>query len=269
MFYLRKPNIKIDFKDYKDALFSSLRCEEWVHKAYTNESTMLEWFDTNNTVKAKKAINEYKKTKDLANLIRIKNQKCLSEQALDILFNAGKAKTNLRLAELIYEKTEYYANIAKYLLFEFCENTGQKIDAVIMPFPEDLDDTTKPLNKFKVCTQSDKIIKTTVGEKNLNILENNSSYQDLKKYFEDRLKTKKIKKRFLKLEQISESEYKKAIRELINLKEVEIPCKKCYLTSEDCAYKILYYGNQTVSDQINEQTLVKNNMKILSIAKIT
>lgn len=269
MFYLRKPNIQIDFNEYKDALFSSLRCEEWVHKAYTNETTMLEWFDTNNSVKAKKALNEYKKTKDLANLIRIKNKNCLSEQALEILFNAGKAKTNIRLAEIIYAKTEYYANITKLMLYEYCENTGKRMDAVIKPYPEDMEDTTKPLNKFAIHIENDKIIKSTVGDKHINILENLSSYQEIQDYFENRQKSKNIKKRYLKSDQLTEEYYKKANRELINLKQTSIPCSNCYLTSEGCAYKILYYGNQTVSDQITEQTLLKKNLKILSISKIT
>ena len=268
MFYLRKPNIQIDFKDYKEALFSSLRCEEWVNKAYTDETTMLEWFDSNKSIKAKKAMNEYKKTKDIASLIRIKNQQCLSEQALEILFNAGKAKTNIKLAEIIYSKTEFYANTAKYLLYEYCENTGKNLNCTISPYPENMDDTTKPLNKFKISTESDKSIKISVSEKHLKIIENDSSYEDLQNYFETRCKSKHIKKRYLKSEQLSELDYKKANRELINLKETEIPCRACYLTSEGCEYKILYYGNQTVSDQMTEQTLLQNNIKVLSVAKI-
>lgn len=268
MFYLRKPSIEINLIDYKDALFSSLRNEEWVNKAYNNETTMMEWFDPSYSLSSRKAINEYKKTKDIASLIKAKNKLCFSEHAMDIIFNAGKAQTNKKLAEIIFKKTESYANNLKYLLFEFCENTGSHLNAQITPFPNDLDDTVKPISQFKIKLNDDKTIITSISEKSLDIIENNTEIKDIKGYFEERSKSKTIKKRYLTASQVSESQYKKVVRNLINLKEYEVPANCCYLTSENCMYKILYRGNQSVSDQEKEISLTNANIKVLSITKL-
>jgi hypothetical protein len=268
MFYLRKPSIEINLVDYKDALFSSLRNEEWVDKAYNNETTMMEWFDPTNSLSAKKAINEYKKTKDIASLIKAKNKLCFSEQAMEIIFNAGKAQTNKKLAEIIFKKTETYANNLKYLLYEFCENTGTHLTAQITPFPNDLDDTVKPISQFKIKLNDEKTIITSISEKGLDIIENDSKIKNITAYFEERCKCKTIKKRYLKADQISESQYKKVVRNLINLKEYEVPVNLCYLTSENCMYKILYRGNQSISDQEKEISLANTNLKVLSITKL-
>jgi hypothetical protein len=42
MFYIRKPNLRVEISDYKEALFSSLRNENWIKNAYTEETNMLE-----------------------------------------------------------------------------------------------------------------------------------------------------------------------------------------------------------------------------------
>jgi hypothetical protein len=268
MFYLRKPSIEVDLKDYKDALFSSLRNEEWVEKAYNDESTMIEWFDPSHSLSARKAISEYKKTKDIASLIRIKNKLCYNEQAMEIIFNAGKSQTNKKLAEIIFSKTESYANNMKYLLYEFCENTGSHITCTLTPFPDNIDETVKPINKFKIKLQDDQSITATVADKGLSIIENNTDLKNIQEYFENRIKSKTIKKRYVAENQIAEAQYKIVVRNLINLKEYEVPTNFCHLTSENCMYKILYKGNQTVSDQQKEMSLSGGNIKVLSITKL-
>ena len=66
MFHIRKPNLTISLEDYKEALFTSLLNEDWVGQAYTNEYNMMDWLAGTNPIIAKKAIKEYKKTKDIA-----------------------------------------------------------------------------------------------------------------------------------------------------------------------------------------------------------
>lgn len=265
MFYIRKPKIDVKLEDYKDALFSSLLNEDWVYKAYNNEANIMSWFNASNPIVAKKAINEYKKTKDIASLIKAKNQACFSEQAIEMIFDAGKSKTNLKLAEMIFERTSMYANSVKYLLYEYCENTGEKITATITPFPQNIDETTRPISTFQIKQADNTLTHAELKEKTVKFTSENNNYQ---KYFEARRNSKAIKKRFLHYEQISEQHYKECVRNLINLKESTIPTAKCFLTSENCSYKILYRGNQTYSDQSCEKTLMGNEIKVLSITKI-
>lgn len=268
MFYMKKPNLQIKTEEYKEALYFSLKNEEWVSQAYKDERNMLEWIDSNNTVLAKKAVDEYKKTKDIAALIRVKNQMCFSEQAMEMIFEAGKAKTNLKLAEIIFNKTDLYASITKNLLFEYCENSGVSFNGTITPFPENVQSTIRPINKFKIETEEEGSFKVELRPKNLFVYDNTTNLNNLKDYFEERCKSKNIKKRFLKAEQITSRQYSQAVRELVNLKETQIPSSLCYLTSEGCKYKILYRGNQTVSNEIVERSLLGNNLEILGIVEL-
>lgn len=268
MFYIRKPNFKVEIDDYKEALFSSLKSEEWIRSAYTDEINMLEWLDKNNSIFNKKAINEYKKTKNITALFKAKSQVCLSELALEMIFHAGKASTNVKLVEMILNKTISNANTTKFLLHEYCEDTGDTFDGTITPFPQRIEDTIKPIDKFNIATNKNKLFKVTIKEKYLEINEG-EDLEKLKSHFESRLKSKSIKKRYLKKSQLSETKYKNSIRDLINLKETVISCNHCHLISENCEYKILYRGNQTVSDETIEKTLLGNNLQILSITKIS
>lgn len=265
MFHIRKPNLTISLEDYKEALFTSLLNEDWVGQAYTNEYNMMDWLAGTNPIIAKKAIKEYKKTKDIASLIRAKNQVCFTEQALEMIFEAGKAKTNMKLAEIIYHKTSFYANITKNLLVEYCQNTADHLEAVITPYPRNIEETTRPIGMFQIKTSNSNILHVELSDKCLKVISENEKY---KNYFEKRKKSKEIKKAFLKSEQITQETYKKAVRDLINLKETEIPTNKCYSSFENCEYKILYRSNQTVSDQYLERSLMGHNIKVLSITKI-
>lgn len=265
MFYIRKPKINVQLEDYKDALYSSLLNEDWVYKAYNNETNIMQWLNTSNPVLTKKAINEYKKTKDIASLIKAKNQVCFSDQAIEMIFEAGKSKTNVKLAEMIFNKTSLYANATKYLFYEYCENTGEKLNATIMPFPKNIEETTKPISTFCIKNSDETIFYAELKERTLEISSDNKKFEQ---YFENRQKSKDIKKRFLQKEQLSDDNYKACVRDLINLKESPIPVAKCFLTSENCDFKILYRGNQTFSDQLCERTLTGCDIKVLSITKI-
>lgn len=265
MFYTNRSNLKVELNDYREALFSSLLSEDWVYKAYNEETNIINWLNSSNPILAKKAITEYKRNKDIAALIKAKNQVCFSEQAIEMIFEAGQSKTNIKLVEMIFNKTSSNANAVKFLLYEFCENTGSKLDASIQPYPRNIDETTRPISIFQIKTQENTVTYAELKEKTLKIISDNPFFSQ---YFETRKKSKDIKKRFLQTEQLSEKDYNKCVRDLINLKETEIPTNKCMLTSENCQYKILYRGNQTFSDQTCEKTLMGNNLKVLSITKI-
>lgn len=248
-------------EEYKEAIKSSLYDEKWIYNLYKNKNTICEFLKPH-LKNPKKAFVEFLKTSELQPLLEGMKTTCLDEKAARIIFEAGKSETTIMIIENLIEKTENDAHIVKLLLNEYMNINGNFFDAEIKPFPENIDETTSFIRTFNIKTNNDTFY-VRIKDTGLDIANNT----EINEYFDSRTKNKAIKKRYVHENDMTNQEYRNIVRKLISLKEAEIPCQKLHLNSNDCPYKVVYRGNQTVIDENKEIKICKENIKIRIISK--
>lgn len=233
---------------------------EWVQNLYTDKENLLEFFSRtgdNNTIRNAMRFEE---TKNIKYLLQTKNSTLLPDFSADLFFEAGKPEKTMQLINEIYHKTSYYAERVEDLLNEYSENTRNFFETTIQPFPDNIEDTWKPIAKFKIGNQF------AILEKNsIRFLDENCEFAQ---YFTERKTKKLLKKLYLNYKTLPESEYKTTRRRLLNYKESLIPTHYADISPDNSSYKITLKSNQTVKRGSQEFTLLGECIRVYHIQEI-
>lgn len=260
MVITKKNRIHIDMGNYKEALKKSLFDEEWISNLYTDKTNILKFFESIGSNRPIKNASQFMESMKIKHLIETKNSSVLPEFACQRFYEAGKSEQNIRMINEIYSETNYYANRIEDLLNEYSENTRDFGEYTIAPFPEDIEDTWKPITRFKIND-----IPVTLAKNSITLENKNHKMND---YFENRKKKKLIKKLYITYKNLSEDNFRFAKRFLLNHKEAQIPVNFASTLSENCSYRITCNANQTVNRNGIEYTLTGNGIHVYHITEV-
>lgn len=252
--------ITIDLNEYNDALKKSMFDSEWVQNLYTDKENLLEFFSRIGDQNFIKNAMRFEETKNIKYLLQTKNSTLLPDFANDLFFEAGKPETTMQLINEIYQKTNYYAERVEDLLNEYSENTRNFFETTIKPFPDNIEDTWKPITKFKIGNQIASLEKNSIK-----FLDENCEFSQ---YFTERKSKKLLKKLHLTYKTMPESEYKTTRRRLLNYKESLIPTHCAEISPDNASYKITLKSNQTVKRDNQEYTLLGECIRVYHIQEI-
>jgi hypothetical protein len=256
--------LEIDYKEYNEALEKSLFDESWVKNLYYDKENIVNFFKRINETRYLSFAANFMRHPDIKRIVVAKSNCDINNRLVEQILDAGSAKENLRKVNEIKSITNYYANIVTSLLNEYSENTRNFINGVIKPYPENIEDTWKPIKSFRIttddCQIAIKILNNKISCDNIN--------ENLHNYFDSRNKCKDLKRAYLKETQLSHINLKNIKRELLNLKEVQIPTNYCQIEKYDAKYKVVYKGNQTVKYEGEEVSISGNNIKIYQILEL-
>jgi hypothetical protein len=256
--------IEIDFSEYNDAIEKSLYDQDWIKNLYNDKENIVEFFKDINPSRYIEFAANFIRNPDFRKVIKAKTDQRLNNRFVERILNAGTAEENLNIVNKIQSHTKYYATITENLMHEYSENTRNFLSGTIKPFPEKIEDTWKPIKSFKLITDEFNV----VLKLKTNQITCESENEDINNYFIKRNACKDIKRGFLKENQISENSFNKTKRELLNLKQIEIPTNYCLLEKIDSKYKISYRGNQTVKINNEEYSISGSNIKIYQILEV-
>lgn len=251
--------LEICLKDYYQALQKSLFDSEWIENLYTDKSNVLDFFEKVGTYNTIRNAVKFMETNKIKYLFDSCNRNILSPSAMEMLYEAGTANQNQKMIQALYEQTFYNANIVAALFNEYSEKQREFFDAKILPFPQSMEETWKPISKFKVGE-----IPVSLNENGLNVQITGRIHD----YFESRKQVKTLKKLYLPESMISNKEFQAVKRKLINFKFCEISTNFAYKESNSNKYKITIQGSQTVANDECEYNIMGKNIKILHICEV-
>lgn len=260
---IKKPNLILDFNLYNDALKLCIHDDEWLQNAFNEKSNIIEFAKTFAYEEANRAANEFCYSNDVSSLLKHKKTKALTDQAVQFIFEQNSEDAKINLINKIRSRTYYNALAVKSLLEEYCENTRDIFNASILPHPESIHDTIKPIKKFGIQID-DKNFVVNLNENSLNIFNRNEQFNQIRKYFKTRMFDKQLQKAFVNL---SETQYNQIKNQLNFYKEVKIPSTKASLNEGNT--KIIFRKNQAfgVDDQI--YTINGDSIKALGILRMS
>lgn len=251
--------IEICLKEYLNALQKSLFDSDWVENLYKDKINIFEFFEKvgkNNTIR--NAV-KFLETNRINYVFESCDKNILNQNVVDMVFDAGTAEQNKKMIMSLYEQTHYYANIVACLINEYSENKREFFDIKIKPMPESIQETWRPITKFKV---GETLVEVT--NSGLNVMEKGN----LHNYFEARKKNKVIKKLYLPESLLSSSDFQAVKRKLLHFKECEINSNYAMTENLNAKYKITLYGSQTVKNDNFEYNIVGKNIKVLHICEV-
>ena len=249
--------ITLNLNEYADALKKSMYDSEWVQNLYTDKENILEFFSRTGDKDTIKNAMRFQETKNIKYLLQTKNSNLLPDFAVDLFFEAGKPEKTMQLINEIYQKTNYYAERIEDLLNEYSENTRNFMETTVQPFPDNIEDTWKPINKFKIGNHIATLEKNTIQ-----FLDENCEFSQ---YFTERKNKKLLKKLYITYKNMPESEFKTTRRRLLNYKESAIATHFANISPDDAAYKITIKSNQTVKRENQEFTLLGECIRVYHI----
>lgn len=251
--------LDICLKEYYQALQKSLYDSEWIEKLYTDKSNILDFFEKvgrHNTIRNAVKFMETNKINYLFDSCR---KNILSHDAVEMLYEAGSAKQNQKMIQAIYDQTLYNANIVAALVNEYSEQEREFFDTQIKPFPHSIEETWKPITRFKIGE-----IPVVIQDNSLNV----GADGKMRNYFESRQTNKVLKKLYLPESLISKNEFQMVKRKLLHFKYCEIPTNFAYKEAASNQYKITIQGSQTVSNDQFEYNITGKNIKVLHICEV-
>ncbi len=256
--------IEIDYKEYNDAIEKSLFDESWIKNLYNDKENIISFFKILNEQRHLSFAADFIRYPNIKKIIMAKKDTEINNKLIEHMLNAGKAEENIIKINEIKSITNYYANITLSLFNEYSQLTRDFISGVIKPYPEQIEDTWKPIKCFRLITNEQEIVLKILNNKVLCNSENKSFVE----YFNNRNKSKDLKRGYLTENQISQKAVKNVKRELLNLKEITIPTNYNKINNDNAKYKIIYKGNQTVQYNMEEVSIGGDNLKIYQILEL-
>jgi hypothetical protein len=261
---MRKPIFEIDLALYNDALKLSLHDNEWISKAFENKQNIKELLKNVTKQDTLIATNEYIAKNDLGKIFKYKKIRSLDESTILYLFDQNAEQSKINLINQIKNKTTRNTNIIKNLIEEYSINTRDVFDAKILPFPDKIEDTVKPITKFKIQLTEQKFFALEIGENELLVEDSSDNFIQIQEYFQERKKKKRITRGYLTKEQITQTQVQNLLEKLNYLKEVEIPFNYALKQGD---YKIVYREHQVAHLSDKDVTINDRNLRILHIGE--
>jgi len=261
---MRKPIFEIDLTLYNDALKLSLHDNEWLSKSFEDKQNIKELLKDVAKQDTLIATNEYIAKNDLSKIFKYKKSRSLDESTILYLFDQNAEQSKINLINQIKTKTTRNACIVKNLLEEYSNSTRDLFDATILPFPDKIEDTVKPITKFKIQINEDKFFSIEIGENELLLDSSTEKLASVQEYFKERKRKKRITRGYLTKEQITPTQVQKLLEKLIYMKEVEIPHTYALKQGD---YKIVYREHQVAHLEDRDVTINDRNLRILHIGE--
>ncbi len=259
-------NIDIDLSDYSEAIEKSLYDQDWVRHLYTDSENLMNVIKENNP-NAESSIEaiEFCNNPNIKTFANLRSKDLIDYNILETIMDAGNFESNIKFANRIKNKTIYNIELAKSLVNEYSANTREFFYGRIAPFPESVEDTWKPITTFKLTLDNHDDIVIKIDKSKITT---NNSHDKFYNYFENRNKSKDIKRMYLNENQITKEQYKKCRKDLIVVKESKLYVTCASEKNETSKYKILYKGNQTLNHQNIEIALFNPYIKVYQIMEV-
>lgn len=240
----------IDLNDYNDAINLSIHDDDWMKIAYGQKENILE-FTKDFCNKPEEAAALYCTKNDISTIIKYK-KKQINESALHFFLEPNKEENKIALLKNIKNKTKYIAENVVFALNEYSDYTNDFFEATIKAFPENIQNTTKPLATFKVLTNNQEFY---IKINNNKLFSNNASINE---YFQERNLNKKIARAFTNIN------LEENIKELNFFKQTQIPTN---LLLEYGKYKVVFVENQSVQYLNSYRTIDGRNFLVKNIMR--
>ena len=239
-------------KEYVDALALSLHDDDWLDLAFNQHQNIVE-FTKQFSNKPEMAATVFLKNRDYTETIKYKT-KSIHENIFNFFMSPHSESVKLELMNNIKNKTKFIIDNVKSILEEYSDNTRHFFEAQINPFPENIFDTCKPINKFKITTEDDEFLLKIAENKVL--VEHN---EEIRNYFDQRNSSKEICRAY------SNENLDKQIRNLIFERTTSIPTNSLY--KENGKYKVVFTKNQSIFTNNAHRTLDGSNFTVKMILR--
>jgi hypothetical protein len=245
-----QSKITINLNEYNDAINLSIHDDDWISLAYKQKDNILD-FTREFCNKPNEAAAIFSTKPDISLIMKYKKSQ-INESSLNFFLEPFTETNKILILKNIKNKTKYIAENIALILHEYGDNTNNFLEGELKPFPDNIQNTTKPINLFKLENN---------GNQSLIKIINNKLFSDNKninQYFEFRNNNKKIERAYTNIN------LEENIKELNFFKQTEIPTN---LLLENGKYKVIFIENQSVKYINNYRTIDSRNFMVKNIMR--
>ena len=245
-----KTSIKINFSEYYDALKLSIHDEEWIDLAYKQKEN-IEEFTRQFCTKFDEAAIIYIAKKDFSHILDYKTYP-INESCMSFFMEPFKESNVIQVIQNIKNNTKYIVENISLVLEEYSHQTRNFFEAELSPWPESIEETTKPIKNFKITKDNSEFV-VKLKDRNLFCTE-----KTINQYLQERNNDKKISRAF------TDTNLEKSIQELNFFKQTSIPTNELHKIGK---YKVVFVESQAVETNYGYRTIDGKNFVVKNIMR--